>query len=411
MKNFTNNFKQFTSRLSARWLIMALMMLVGTSSAWAVDYYLRGTFNNWTADNKFSNNTCTITLEANKEYTFKIADSGWNNSTTYGKTNSNITETCEIELLNNTNNQAAGDCKITTKDAGSYTFVFTQNGSKGTLKVTYPTAKTYTATIKFKRPSSWANTPHIHMFYDGSNTLVDNKTMTEEGVDASGNTWFTYTYNVTTVFTNATIMFNNGGWNNGQTAEQFKGDLGKDYCLASATSTTSKRGDVATENCPEYCTSPAVPTLSADKTSLVSPETATLTAGNTTNGLTYTLYNGTTAGESKKSTGSDLTFTVSAAGSYTVQVTNDCGTSVSTPAVEVTVCTPQTNEFRHANSSYTQLANQPTYYPGDKAYFVSTITCCLTGTWSANLDKGEEGWWTGLTGSTPKFSMTLTRAG
>ena len=32
MKNFTNNFKQFTSRLSARWLIMALMLLVGTSS-------------------------------------------------------------------------------------------------------------------------------------------------------------------------------------------------------------------------------------------------------------------------------------------------------------------------------------------------------------------------------------------
>ena len=32
MKNFTNNFKQFTSRLSARWLIMAIMMLVGTSS-------------------------------------------------------------------------------------------------------------------------------------------------------------------------------------------------------------------------------------------------------------------------------------------------------------------------------------------------------------------------------------------
>ncbi len=40
MKNFTNNFKQFTSRLSARWLIMALMMLVGTSSAWGKDFYL-----------------------------------------------------------------------------------------------------------------------------------------------------------------------------------------------------------------------------------------------------------------------------------------------------------------------------------------------------------------------------------
>ena len=37
MKNFTNNFKLFTSRLSARWLIMALMLLVGTSSAWGAD--------------------------------------------------------------------------------------------------------------------------------------------------------------------------------------------------------------------------------------------------------------------------------------------------------------------------------------------------------------------------------------
>ena len=38
MKNFTNNLKQITSRLSARWLIMALMMLVGTSSAWAITF-------------------------------------------------------------------------------------------------------------------------------------------------------------------------------------------------------------------------------------------------------------------------------------------------------------------------------------------------------------------------------------
>ena len=37
MKNFTNNFKQFTSRLSARWLIMTLMLLLGTSSAWGAN--------------------------------------------------------------------------------------------------------------------------------------------------------------------------------------------------------------------------------------------------------------------------------------------------------------------------------------------------------------------------------------
>ncbi|MBR3871321.1 MAG: CotH kinase family protein [Paludibacteraceae bacterium] len=37
MKNFTNNFKQFTSRLSARWLIMALMLLMGTSAMLAAN--------------------------------------------------------------------------------------------------------------------------------------------------------------------------------------------------------------------------------------------------------------------------------------------------------------------------------------------------------------------------------------
>ena len=37
MKNFTNNFKQFTSRLSARWLIMVLMLLMGTSAMLAAN--------------------------------------------------------------------------------------------------------------------------------------------------------------------------------------------------------------------------------------------------------------------------------------------------------------------------------------------------------------------------------------
>ena len=156
---------------------------------------------------------------------------------------------------------------------------------------------------------------------------------------------------------------------------------------------------------------PAVPTLSADKTSLIGDEKAVFTVGNTVSGLTYTLYNGENAGESQTSTGSDLTFKAGGEGSYTVRVSNSCGTSTSTPAVVITVCTPQTNEFRHANSSYNQLANQPTYYPGDKAYFVSINNCCLTGTWSANLQRGEEAWYTGLTWGTPRFYMTLTRAG
>ena len=41
MKNFTNSFKQFTSRLSARWLIMALMLLLGIGSAWGAKTTLK----------------------------------------------------------------------------------------------------------------------------------------------------------------------------------------------------------------------------------------------------------------------------------------------------------------------------------------------------------------------------------
>ena len=59
MKNFTNNFKQFTSRLSARWLIMALMMLVGTSSAWGWGYKSAG--GSW--------NDCTSSFSSTSFYT------------------------------------------------------------------------------------------------------------------------------------------------------------------------------------------------------------------------------------------------------------------------------------------------------------------------------------------------------
>lgn len=66
----------------------------------------------------------------------------------------------------------------------------------------------YSATIYFVRPSSWTNVPHIHTYSGADNS---DKTMTQ----VSGNL---YKYEIT----NATaltfsVMFNNGGWSNGQT--------------------------------------------------------------------------------------------------------------------------------------------------------------------------------------------------
>ena len=87
MKNFTNNFKQFTSRLSARWLIMALMLLVGTSSAWGKTLYVyssnsssyawiwnRSNSNNFTGGTwpgAKLNNTTYFTALGNNWYKFK----------------------------------------------------------------------------------------------------------------------------------------------------------------------------------------------------------------------------------------------------------------------------------------------------------------------------------------------------
>ena len=130
MKNFTNNFKQFTSRLSARWLIMALMMLVGTSSAWAATY-LSGTFNGWNAaDSKylFSSGTLNVSMSPGT-YEFKVVEDGkW-----YSMNNTNITGTVSsgITMYENKNNN-----NITITYTGVYTF--TWDGTNNKLKVTYP---------------------------------------------------------------------------------------------------------------------------------------------------------------------------------------------------------------------------------------------------------------------------------
>ena len=90
MKNFTNNFKQFTSRLSARWLIMALMMLVGTSSAWGATatFYFDNTVPNWSSvrlvmgHGSFSRyNQKTLTRASGTEKLFSTSYAQWSDAT------------------------------------------------------------------------------------------------------------------------------------------------------------------------------------------------------------------------------------------------------------------------------------------------------------------------------------------
>ena len=142
MKNFTNNFKQFTSRLSARWLIMALMLLLGTSSAWA-DTFLAGGFNNWSSNNKdykfsYSGNIGTLSVQLTKgTYQFKIVD----NSTWYGNGDC---DGCAVMKRGGTNVETGGwvfsnnksNCALEVDETGVYTFTF--NSSTKTLTIKFP---------------------------------------------------------------------------------------------------------------------------------------------------------------------------------------------------------------------------------------------------------------------------------
>ena len=91
MKNFTNNFKQFTSRLSARWLIMALMLLVGTSSAWGwTIYYDNSGTTSWSdVYIVIGHDTWWRSYKMTKNNNlFQYTDTGWDDATFIAFSNS-----------------------------------------------------------------------------------------------------------------------------------------------------------------------------------------------------------------------------------------------------------------------------------------------------------------------------------
>ena len=137
MKNFTNNFKQFTSRLSARWLIMALMLLLGTSSAWA-DMCIKGSWDNWNCHNFNDNTNYSVQLTGGNTYEFQIHDTGYNNdqNNNYGCDATMTRNSCTDYKLDK-NNQSK-NCKISADVTGTYIFKYVgwDNGPK--VSVVYP---------------------------------------------------------------------------------------------------------------------------------------------------------------------------------------------------------------------------------------------------------------------------------
>ena len=402
MKNFTNNFKQFTSRLSARWLIMALMMLVGTSSAWAADVYITTTSTNsikfYTWNNSCNSNSwpgVTLVSSATKNdndngggfYKFPASGTCSDNSYNY--------------IINGSGGQT-GDLSLTSTTWGVYdgskTFsVLMTEANMSSKSITFRsdalsgwstnTSTTWDATKKKYKTAevNYSKQSGIDVYIAGTKFIY--KAPANFGTPATGNYiiyWDPYTSDITfetpcptsvttgtASITSATPICSGGSaslkltdntantniqWQKSTTSSSsgfadITGAKSATYTASDITATTYFRAKV---------TIPASGTCSA-VTDYSNAVTVTLKAAPTKPAITLTPDNGKiVAGESATlavTPQSDVTFTlykggeatnqtgnsfvISEAGTYHVVGKNSCG--ISSPDSDkktITICTP-----------------------------------------------------------------------
>ena len=270
MKNFTNNFKQFTSRLSARWLIMALMMLVGTSSAWAATLSSDGTarlyfnmsavswwdasssnganfayfFNNSTGKNAWSTKAIKY---SGSVYYVTIPSGDWagviltRNSVTSGPT------------WNNKWNQT-GD--ITMSTSGNYISKFSENSTSVTWSTQKPASSVTTSANPTEIKVGESSTLSASLSSNASlNKIKSIAYSTTTGASVE-NGVFTATAEGTYTVT-ATVTYHPN-------------------CYTSITSTATATVEITVKSA---CTPPAAPTLNSNSTTVCSGTSFDLPSG------------------------------------------------------------------------------------------------------------------------------------
>ena len=296
MKNFTKTITNKTLFKPTRWLIMALMLLLGTSSAWgrnydgteklyfkmdAVSWWNCGTdgnqnfayfFNNSTNKNAWSEHAVKV---ENYIYYVLVPKGDWQHVIL---TRNSVTSS---PSFSNKYNQT-GDIAI---DASKNYITNFGEGSTSATWSTYAPPTTYTGKIKFKRPSTWTVAPNVHIYSDCGD-IASNQPMTSLGTASDGSVWYEYEYTYTTTCTKFTVMFNkNGDWNyeSGKNVNGYT--LGDDYCL---TYDGNKYGTVTSVDCPVFCTIVNAPDVTSNGP-ICAGSTATLTLNNRQEGVTYKL--------------------------------------------------------------------------------------------------------------------------
>lgn len=182
MKKFYNNTLIGGAFSKALRVLALLCVLLGVSgSAWGATTSIAGDFNSWDSNaNKFSNGTCTISLNAGT-YKFKIVEDGkwYGNNGTIDNNITNWTFNYDQECNDN-----CGDCTINASSNGNYTFTWNESTNK--LSVTFPSG----GGSGGDTPSTGGHKGTNLGFWDNEawNIKVGNNWSNQSGYGAEGNT-------------------------------------------------------------------------------------------------------------------------------------------------------------------------------------------------------------------------------
>ena len=287
MKNFTNNFKQFTSRLSARWLIMALMMLVGTSSAWA--FNLSGSMYFDNSETKWANcymyighgsygRAYTMSLVSGTRYLWKYTNDGtWSGATAWY-----VSSEQWSDWTGGKGESVTGKACWHTENTFThpYTFAYSTNVYKATGKSTYSSSECSKSAYNWSstKPSySTTYTITLNIVGSGSVTIKNNAgtsliSNATANTSKTGITYLTYLKNITATPSSGYALSSiKIGSTDYTSAYKSGSDTDKGYDLT---------GNVTiTVTFEKACTPPAAPTLNPNSTTVCSGTSFNLPSG------------------------------------------------------------------------------------------------------------------------------------
>ena len=401
MKNFTKqNFK--TNPLWIRLLIMTFMLVAGSSSAWAWTVYFDNSQTKWSnvyvvlGHDTYHRGDYKMTKVSNSDEIYYLTRDDWGDAKYITFSNSEIASGGANKGFK-TAITSGYDSFSNGASSLNHLFYSKSNNTLSKGGDLYPRLVINCGLIGFYvgEYQDW-NQSQFYVHSNGSGHISSYNTF-DDGTTAKYGIIYAESKNY-----NVTHSTSWGGPTMGE-----KAILGKRYLITGDNSVSTAAGTTLS------CTFNIDKTIKAGETSTASVTSSGKSKYGTKNYAVDSYYI-KKSGESTLTkltiSGNELQTQSLEVGTYTIYVLLYDGKIYAKGAEQTltveTACDPKSPTFVHTNSSYNEI-NTPTYYLGDKAFFKSTINCCLTADWS----KTGTGTYTGLYGSTPNFYLTLSGLG